>query len=71
MPLYDKIRENPTITIYIWKIEESENELAQGIVLTTHCQNRLDGMKSEMHRRGFLSIRHLMAEAGYEDKDLF
>ena len=71
MPLYDKIRENPTITVYIWKIEESENDLAQGIALTTHCQNRLDGMKSEMHRRGFLSIRHLMAEAGYEDKDLF
>ena len=71
MPLYDKIRENPTITVYIWKIEESENDLAQGIELTPHCQNRLDGMKSEMHRRGFLSIRHLMAEAGYEDKDLF
>ena len=71
MPLYDKIQENPTITVYIWKIEESENDLAQGIELTPHCQNRLDGMKSEMHRRGFLSIRHLMAEAGYEDKDLF
>ena len=28
-------------------------------------------MKSEIHRRGFLSIRHLMAEAGYVDKDLF
>lgn len=28
-------------------------------------------MKSEVHRRAFLSIRHLMAEAGYEDKDLY
>jgi len=28
-------------------------------------------MKSEMHRRAFLSIRHLMILAGYEDKDLF
>lgn len=71
MPLYDKIRENPTITVYIWKIEESEIDLAQGIELTPHCQNRMDGMKSELHRKGFLSIRHLMAEAGYEDKDLF
>ncbi len=71
MPLYNTIRETPTVTAYIWKIEESENDLAQGIELTTHCQNRLEGMKSEMHRRGFLSIRHLMAEAGYEDKDLF
>ena len=31
----------------------------------------MEGMKSEMHRRGFLSIRHLMAEAGYVDKDLY
>ena len=28
-------------------------------------------MKSELHRRGFLSIRHLMAEAGYVDHDLY
>lgn len=28
-------------------------------------------MKSELHRRGFLSIRHLMAEAGYVDADLY
>ncbi len=28
-------------------------------------------MKSEIHRRGFMSIRHLMAEAGYVDQDLF
>lgn len=27
-------------------------------------------MKSEMHRRGFLSIRHLLAEEGYVDEDL-
>ena len=71
MPLYDKIRENPSITVYIWKIEESEKVLSKGIQLTDHCQNRMDGMKSELHRKGFLSIRHLMAEAGYEDKDLF
>lgn len=71
MPLYKTIGVTRTITVYIWKIEESENDLAAGIELTAHCQNRLDGMKSELHRRGFLSIRHLMAEAGYEDKDLF
>ncbi|ADF54771.1 4-phosphopantetheinyl transferase [Zunongwangia profunda SM-A87] len=28
-------------------------------------------MKSEIHRRGFMSIRHLMAEAGYVDQDLW
>lgn len=28
-------------------------------------------MKSEAHRRAFLSIRHLMAEVGYQDSDLY
>jgi phosphopantetheinyl transferase len=31
----------------------------------------MEGMKSELHRRGFLSIRHLLAEAGYVDHDLY
>jgi len=78
MPLYNSLTVDSTVSktsssinVYIWKIEESENRLAQGIELTPHCQNRMAGMKSEMHRRGFLSIRHLMAEAGYVDKDLY
>jgi len=28
-------------------------------------------MKSELHKRGFMSVRHLLAEAGYTDHDLF
>lgn len=71
MPLYKTIKVNPSISVYIWKIEELETELSAGIRLTPHCQNRMDGMKSELHRRGFLSIRHLMAEAGYVDDDLY
>jgi len=78
MPLYNSLTINSpaftvssSINVYIWKIEESEDDLAQGIELTAHCQDRLGKMKSEMHRRGFLSIRHLMAEAGYVDKDLY
>lgn len=78
MPLYNSftvgspaLTVSSSIKVYIWKIEESENDLARDIELTPHCQNRMLGMKSEMHRRGFLSIRHLMAEAGYVDKDLY
>jgi len=71
MPLYNTLTVSPSITVYIWKIEETESDLAFGIELTPYCQNRMAGMKSEMHRRGFLSIRHLMAEAGYVDKDLY
>ena len=71
MPLYNTLTVGSSATVYIWKIEESEAKLSEGIELTQHCQDRMDRMKSEMHRRGFLSIRHLMAEAGYVDADLY
>ncbi|RMB63467.1 4'-phosphopantetheinyl transferase superfamily protein [Dokdonia sinensis] len=79
MPLHKTITVSPTTKVYIWKIEEDINtlkstlSLAQGQtkILTDHCQNRLDSMKSELHQRGFMSIRHLLAEAGYTDFDLY
>lgn len=71
MPLYNTLTVDQSTQVYLWKIEESEAELSQGIRLTEHCQKRMEGMKSEMHRKGFLSIRHLMAEAGYVDADLY
>ncbi|OWW26467.1 4-phosphopantetheinyl transferase [Zobellia sp. OII3] len=71
MPLYKIVKVNKDTKVYIWKVTESEQELSKGIDLTPHCQKRMRGMKSEMHRRGFLSIRHLMAEAGYVDADLY
>ncbi len=71
MPLYKTITKDPGVRIRIWKITEAEEKLAEGISLTPHCQERYEGMKSELHRRGFLSIRHLMALEGYEDRDLY
>jgi len=71
MPHYKTIQVNSSILTHIWRIEESESQLSKGIVLTAHCQNRLGRMKSEMHRKGFLSIRHLMALEGYVDHDLY
>jgi phosphopantetheinyl transferase len=71
MPLYKIIEVSKGISVYIWQITETEDELGQGIQLTPHCQQRMDGMKSELHRRGFMSIRHLMASAGNVDQDLY
>lgn len=71
MPLIKRIGSPAGLQAFLWKIEEPESWLARGIALTPHCQDRLGSMKSELHRRGFLSIRHLMAEAGYRDADLF
>ncbi|GGW46667.1 4'-phosphopantetheinyl transferase family protein [Arenibacter certesii] len=71
MPLYKTITVDSHVKVLIWKVEETEAALSKGVILTPICNNRLRGMKSELHRRGFLSIRHLLAEAGYEDKDLY
>lgn len=70
MPLYKTITVSKTTQVYIWKVTESERELSKNIELTRHCEKRMLGMKSEMHRRAFLSIRHLLKIADYEDRHL-
>ncbi|MGY5846267.1 4'-phosphopantetheinyl transferase family protein [Salegentibacter sp. HM20] len=71
MPLYKTITIDEHTKVFIWKVEEPYENLCDGIELTPHCKERVEGMKSEIHRRGFMSIRHLMAEAGYVDHDLY
>ncbi|KAA1243780.1 4'-phosphopantetheinyl transferase superfamily protein [Aquimarina sp. RZ0] len=71
MPLYKTITIDESTNLLIWKIEESYELLCEGIQLTPDCQNRVDKMKSDIHKRGFMSIRHLLAISGYTDFDLF
>lgn len=71
MPLYKTITVNSTTKVLIWKIEESFEELSKGIELTAHCDSRVQNMKSDLHRRGFMSVRHLLAKEGYTDRDLY
>ena len=67
MPIYKTISSEGGTTIYIWKIEESLEELRNGLVLTENSISRLNGMKSILHQKGFLSVRKLLKHAGYED----
>ena len=71
MPLYKTIAVSQKTTVYIWKVTESLNNLMVDIKLREHCQERMARMKSEIHKRGFASIRHLLAKAGYQDADLY
>ena len=71
MPLYQTITHNSATKIYIWKIEESFETLTNEVVLNHNSQVRLNGMKSELHQRGFLSVRKLLQHAGYSDLDLY
>lgn len=72
MPLYKSIvTPGGETRVLVWKISEGENELYRSVRLKDVCLARMEGMKSEQHRRGFLSVRMLLQEAGYTDFDLY
>ncbi|TRX24009.1 4'-phosphopantetheinyl transferase family protein [Flavobacterium franklandianum] len=70
MPLYKIINFSPTTRILVWKITESLEDLLSQVVLKEKTQLRLNEMKSELHQRGFLSVRMLLKVAGFNDFDL-
>ncbi|MBZ4041732.1 4'-phosphopantetheinyl transferase family protein [Flavobacterium hibisci] len=70
MPLFQTIQCNENTRILVWEITESFDELRSKVILKEKTQKRLDGMKSEMHQRAFLSVRMLIQEMGFTDKDL-
>lgn len=70
MPLYKTIFHNSDTQIFVWKISETEAALNATIQLQDKHLHRLNGMLSEQHRKGFLSVRKLLMEAGYTDFDL-
>ncbi len=70
MALYKTLTISPETRVFIWKIEESIDELKAGISLTEKNLARFNSMKSDLHQKGFLSIRHLLKEINLTDKDL-
>ena len=70
MPLHKSLTINNSTKVLIWNIQEGYTDLSDGISLTAANQTRVDSMKSELHQRGFLSIRHLLKEVGLVDADL-
>ena len=71
MPLYKTFTPNSQTTVKIWKITESYDKLLEPLDLKPTSSERVLGMKSEIHRRGFLSVRHILRDFGYTDQDLF
>ena len=71
MPLYKTLISNSQTTVKIWKITESYEDLLRPLDLKSNSLERVLGMKSELHQRGFLSVRHLLRDFGYTDQDLY
>jgi 4'-phosphopantetheinyl transferase EntD len=71
MPLYKSLEVNSQTNVKIWNITESKNFFMDNVVLRPESLARVNGMKSELHQRGFLSVRMLLQAFGYSDTDLF
>ena len=71
MPLYKTIRVNDFTKVFVWKIEESLEDLTVGIELTELSKKRVETMKSVLHQQGFMSVRQLLKQAGYVDADVY
>ncbi|MDB4108180.1 4'-phosphopantetheinyl transferase superfamily protein, partial [Flavobacteriaceae bacterium] len=56
--------------VKIWKISEPKEFFMNQIELKPESLERVNEMKSELHQRGFLSVRMLLSEFGYKDIDL-
>ncbi|PCI31614.1 MAG: 4-phosphopantetheinyl transferase [Flavobacteriaceae bacterium] len=71
MPLYKTIKPHANTIIFVWNIKDSLAKLSENMPLSDNSIERLKHMRSELHRRGFLSVRHLLKTAGYTDFDLY
>lgn len=70
MPIYKSFVINESTNVKVWHIQESESELMNSIFISESSRERLDTMKSEIHRKGFLAVRKLLSCFEYTDEDL-
>tara|TARA_B100000686_G_scaffold345249_1_gene429490 strand:+ start:16011 stop:16637 length:627 start_codon:yes stop_codon:yes gene_type:complete len=69
MPLVSKTNFNNCI-LYLWKIEESEKKLKEGIKIYNSLRKRLSIMKTEKHRKGILAVHQLLKLAKIPENNL-
>lgn len=71
MPILTTISPWPQASAYLWDITESEEELLAMTLMSDRSKERFNSMKSEVHRKGFLSVRALLQATGLSDDDLY
>lgn len=70
MPIYKTITIEDNSKLVLWKIEEGLEELYNGLELSSLSVEKMDNMKSSVHKKGYLAVRQLLKEFGYVDADL-
>ena len=71
MPLHKVIYLSNNAKLYLWKITEELDVLSKDVLLKDSSIKRLESMKSESHRKGFLAVRKLLEHLDYSDFDLY
>ena len=71
MPLHKVIYLSNNAKLYLWKITEDFDALFNQIRLKDSSLARLQTMKSENHKKGFLAVRMLLQHNDYNDFDLY
>jgi phosphopantetheinyl transferase len=71
MPLHKVIYLSNNAKLYLWKITEDFDSLFNQIRLKDSSLARLQTMKSESHKKGFLAVRMLLQHNDYNDFDLY
>lgn len=70
MPEIDLINDNHQTRVRVWQVTEDEKSLGTGIQLADYSIRRLSQMKSSLHRRAYLSIRHLLKNENLTDDQI-
>lgn len=71
MPLYKVISLVAGTKLYLWKITEEVDFFMQNVKLKDSSLQRLEGMKADGHKKGFLAVRMLLQHNDYTDFDLY
>ena len=71
MPFYDSLKFSDHSKVLLWYIDETTEQLYQNLKLTKRSHQRLEILKSNEHKNGFLAIRQLLLREKYQDCDLF
>jgi len=69
MPLFYNENIELTTQIGMWKINESESELSNGLELSKEALIRLSKRRSKVHRKGYLAIRKLLKSHNIQPLD--
>jgi 4'-phosphopantetheinyl transferase len=71
MPLVINKSVDENTILIVWHITESIDYFKENSILNDNSTLRLQNMKSESHQKGYLAVRMLLQQIGYQDHDLY